>query len=244
VLSIDLAAIMAGSGVRGSFETKFKDLLRDIEAEAGGVICFIDEVHTLFQLGKAEGSIDAGQMIKPALARGLQLVGATTPDEYRRTIAKDAALERRFQPVSVAEPSVPATLAILRGLRARYELHHGVRIADGALVAAAAHSARYVSDRFLPDKALDLLDEAAAALRLAQESRPEELEQLERECVTLEIERESLRREEDVLSLERLEKVEAELDIKQEQAQRLEKTWRAGKLTLRPRIHRSPHTFI
>jgi ATP-dependent Clp protease ATP-binding subunit ClpB len=186
-------------------------------------------IDTLFNLGKAEGSIDAGQMIKPALARGLQLVGATTPDEYRKTIGKDAALERRFQPVSVAEPSVGATLSILRGLRARYELHHGVRIADGALVAAAAHAARYVPDRFLPDKALDLLDEAAAALRLEQESRPEALEQLGRECVTLEIERESLRREEDVLSVERLQKVDAELEAKREEARRLEGVWRAGK---------------
>ncbi|EEB90167.1 hypothetical protein MPER_11665, partial [Moniliophthora perniciosa FA553] len=165
VLSIDLSAIMAGSGIRGQFEEKFKALIRDIEEEAGNVICFIDEVHTLFNLGKAEGSIDAGQMIKPALARGLQLVGATTPDEYRKTIGKDAALERRFQPVQISEPSVESTISILRGLKPRYEVHHGVEIFDSALVTAAVYSARYVSDRDLPDKAIDLVDEAASALR-------------------------------------------------------------------------------
>jgi ATP-dependent Clp protease ATP-binding subunit ClpB len=175
VLSIDLASIMAGSGIRGQFEEKFKALIRDIEEEAGNVICFIDEVHSLFNLGKAEGSIDAGQMIKPALARGLQLVGATTPDEYRKTIGKDAALERRFQPVSIDEPTVESTISILRGLKSRYEVHHGVEIADSALVTAAVYSARYISDRYLPDKAIDLVDEAASALRLAQESKPDEL---------------------------------------------------------------------
>ncbi|KAK2467145.1 hypothetical protein APHAL10511_000694 [Amanita phalloides] len=164
VLSIDLASVMAGTGIRGQFEEKFKALIKDIEAEAGNIICFIDEVHTLFQLGKAEGSIDAGQMIKPALARGLQLVGATTPEEYRKTIAKDAALERRFQPVTIDEPTVEATISILRGLKSRYEVHHGVEISDAAIVTAAVYGARYISDRYLPDKAIDLVDEAASAI--------------------------------------------------------------------------------
>ncbi|KAG0706417.1 P-loop containing nucleoside triphosphate hydrolase protein [Suillus ampliporus] len=225
VLSIDLAAIMAGSGIRGQFEEKFKALIRDIEEEAGNVICFIDEVHSLFNLGKAEGSIDAGQMIKPALARGLQLVGATTPDEYRKTIGKDAALERRFQPISIDEPTVETTISILRGLKSRYEVHHGVEIADSALVTAAVYSARYISDRYLPDKAIDLVDEAASALRLAQESKPDELEALEREIMTLQIELESLKNEVDVFSVERRTKVEEELHIKKEEAQELTAIW-------------------
>ncbi|KAG1760072.1 P-loop containing nucleoside triphosphate hydrolase protein [Suillus occidentalis] len=225
VLSIDLAAIMAGSGIRGQFEEKFKALIRDIEEEAGNVICFIDEVHSLFNLGKAEGSIDAGQMIKPALARGLQLVGATTPDEYRKTIGKDAALERRFQPVSIDEPTVESTISILRGLKSRYEVHHGVEIADSALVTAAVYSARYISDRYLPDKAIDLVDEAASALRLAQESKPDELEALEREIMTLQIELESLKNEVDVFSVERRAKVEEELRNKKEEAQELTTIW-------------------
>ncbi|KAL5478820.1 HSP78_1 [Sanghuangporus weigelae] len=225
VLALDLSAIMAGSGIRGAFEEKFKALLRDIEDEGGNVICFIDELHILFQLGKAEGSIDAGQMIKPALARGLQLVGATTPDEYRKTIGKDAALERRFQPVSIDEPTVESTISILRGLKPRYEVHHGVEIADAALVTAAVYGARYISDRFLPDKAIDLIDEAASALRLAQESRPDELESLERAIVTLQIELESLKNESDVFSVERRAVVEAALAEKRTQAQGLRGVW-------------------
>ncbi|KAK7056755.1 chaperone ATPase hsp78 [Paramarasmius palmivorus] len=232
VLSIDLSAIMAGSGIRGQFEEKFKALIRDIEEEAGKVICFIDEVHTLFQLGKAEGSIDAGQMIKPALARGLQLVGATTPDEYRKTIGKDAALERRFQPVQISEPSVESTISILRGLKPRYEVHHGVEISDSALVTAAVYSARYVSDRYLPDKAIDLVDEAASALRLAQESKPDELEQLDREVMTLQIELESLRNETDVMSVERRQKVEETLARKKEEARKLTEIWQAERARL------------
>lgn len=232
VLSIDLSAIMAGSGIRGQFEEKFKALIRDIEEQAGNVICFIDEVHTLFNLGKAEGSIDAGQMIKPALARGLQLVGATTPDEYRKTIGKDAALERRFQPVQIEEPTVDATISILRGLKPRYEVHHGVGISDGALVTAAVYSARYISERFLPDKAIDLVDEAASALRLAQESKPDELEALDREIMTLEIERESLRNEQDVFSVERRNKVEETLNAKREEAERLTAAWQAERARL------------
>lgn len=227
VLSIDLSAIMAGSGIRGQFEEKFKALIKDIEDEARNVICFIDEVHTLFQLGKAEGSIDAGQMIKPALARGLQLVGATTPDEYRKTIGKDAALERRFQPVTIDEPSVESTISILRGLKPRYEVHHGVEISDAALVTAAVYSSRYISERFLPDKAIDLVDEAASSLRLAQESKPDALEALDRSIVTLQIELESLKGESDVFSAERRLKVEAELKEKRDEAARLTNIWQA-----------------
>ncbi|KAI0760844.1 P-loop containing nucleoside triphosphate hydrolase protein [Irpex lacteus] len=232
VLSIDLASIMAGSGIRGQFEEKFKALIRDIEDEAGNVICFIDELHTLFNLGKAEGSIDAGQMIKPALARGLQLVGATTPDEYRKTIGKDAALERRFQPVQIDEPTVESTISILRGLKPRYEVHHGVEISDAALVTAAVYSSRYISDRYLPDKAIDLVDEAASALRLAQESKPDELEALDREIMTLQIELESLKNESDVFSVERRNKVEDNLKAKREEADRLTAIWQAERTRL------------
>ncbi|KAK0486080.1 P-loop containing nucleoside triphosphate hydrolase protein [Armillaria novae-zelandiae] len=232
VLSIDLSAIMAGSGIRGQFEEKFKALIRDIEEEARNVICFIDEVHTLFNLGKAEGSIDAGQMIKPALARGLQLVGATTRDEYRKTIGKDAALERRFQPVQIDEPTVEATISILRGLKSRYEVHHGVEISDAALVTAAVYSARYISDRFLPDKAIDLVDEAASALRLAQESKPDELEALDRDVMTLQIELASLRNESDVFSVERRQKVEADLAAKREEAAKLTSIWKTERARL------------
>ncbi|KAG6808491.1 hypothetical protein H0H92_003976 [Tricholoma furcatifolium] len=233
VLSIDLSAIMAGSGIRGQFEEKFKALIRDIEDEAGKVICFIDEVHTLFNLGKSEGSIDAGQMIKPALARGLQLVGATTPDEYRKTIGKDAALERRFQPVSIDEPTVESTISILRGLKSRYEVHHGVEISDGALAKqAAVYGARYISDRFLPDKAIDLVDEAASSLRLAQESKPDALEALNREIITLQIELESLKNETDVFSVERRLKVEEELKAKKGEAEALTSLWQAERARL------------
>ncbi|KAF8448727.1 P-loop containing nucleoside triphosphate hydrolase protein [Boletus edulis BED1] len=238
VLSLDLSAIMAGSGIRGQFEEKFKALIRDIEDEAGRIICFIDEVHTLFNLGKAEGSIDAGQMIKPALARGLRLVGATTPDEYRKTIGKDAALERRFQPVQIQEPTVEATISILRGLKPKYEVHHGVGIADSALVTAAVYGARYISDRYLPDKAIDLVDEAASALRLAQESKPDELEALDREIVTLQIELESLKNETDVFSVERQTKLENDLRFKRDEAQQLTAIWQNGNITERARLNR------
>ncbi|KAF8194661.1 P-loop containing nucleoside triphosphate hydrolase protein [Pholiota molesta] len=227
VVSIDLSAIMAGSGIRGQFEEKFKALLRDIEAESENIICFIDEVHTLFNLGKAEGSIDAGQMIKPALAKGLRLVGATTPDEYRKTIGKDAALERRFQPVKIDEPTVASTISILRGLKPKYEVHHGVEISDAALVTAAVYSARYISDRYLPDKAIDLVDEAASALRLAQESKPDELEALDREIVTAQIELESLKKETDIFSVERRAKVENDLLVKRQEASALTAVWQA-----------------
>ncbi|KAJ7698117.1 P-loop containing nucleoside triphosphate hydrolase protein [Mycena rosella] len=232
VLSIDLSALLAGSGIRGQFEEKFRSLLQDIEAEAGNVICFIDEVHMLFNLGKAEGSIDGGQMIKPALARGLQLVGATTPDEYRKTISKDAALERRFQPVQIEEPTVESTISILRGLKPRYEVHHGVEISDSALVTAAVYGARYISDRFLPDKAIDLMDEAASSLRLAQESKPDELEALERAIMTLQIELESLKNEADVFSVERRNKAKADLAAKRDEASRLTALWQKERARL------------
>ncbi|ORY35733.1 P-loop containing nucleoside triphosphate hydrolase protein [Naematelia encephala] len=225
VLSIDLGALMAGTGVRGEFETRFKGLLKDIDEEGGNAICFIDELHTLFNLGKAEGSLDGGNMIKPALARGLQLVGATTLDEYKKTIEKDPALQRRFQPVMINEPSVESTISILRGLKSRFEVHFGVQIADSALVTAALYSDRYIPDRYLPDKAIDLVDEASSALKLAQESRPAVLEALDREIVTLEIERESLKNEDDQFSKSRLEKVDSELKEKKAEQGRLNDLW-------------------
>ncbi|EIW68261.1 hypothetical protein TREMEDRAFT_69276 [Tremella mesenterica DSM 1558] len=225
LLSLDLSMLLAGTGVRGEFENRFKALIKDIEEEHGNVICFIDELHTLLNLGKAEGSMDAGNMIKPALARGLQLVGATTLDEYRKTIEKDAALQRRFQPIMVNEPSVESTISILRGLKSRFEVHFGVQIADSALVTAAVYSDRYIPDRYLPDKAIDLVDEASSALKLAQESRPTVLEKLDREIVTLEIERESLKNEEDQFSVSRLEKVDAELKEKKAEQRRLADLW-------------------
>ncbi|WVN86314.1 uncharacterized protein L203_101477 [Cryptococcus depauperatus CBS 7841] len=225
LLSLDLSMLMAGTGVRGEFESRFKSLLKDIEEEEGNVIIFIDELHTLLNLGKAEGSLDAGNMIKPALARGLQLVGATTLDEYRKTIEKDAALQRRFQPIIINEPSVESTISILRGLKSRFEVHFGVQIADSALVTAAVYSDRYISDRYLPDKAIDLVDEASSALKLAQESRPNELEKLDREIVTLEIERESLKNEDDSFSVSRRDKVEETLKEKKHQQKHLNDLW-------------------
>ncbi|WWC71500.1 uncharacterized protein I206_105458 [Kwoniella pini CBS 10737] len=225
LLSLDLSMLLAGTGVRGEFESRFKALLKDIAEEEGNVICFIDELHTLLNLGKAEGSMDAGNMIKPALARGLQLVGATTLDEYKKTIEKDAALQRRFQPIMVNEPSVESTISILRGLKTRFETHFGVSIADSALVTAAVYSDRYIPDRYLPDKAIDLVDEASSALKLAQESRPTQLENLDREIVTLEIERESLKNEEDPFSVSRREKVESQLEEKKKEQRHLAELW-------------------
>ena len=215
-----MGALIAGAKYRGEFEERLKAVLQEVTKAAGRIILFIDELHTVVGAGRAEGSMDAGNMLKPMLARGeLHCIGATTLDEYRQYIEKDAALERRFQPVLVDEPSVEDTVSILRGLRERYELHHGVRIQDAALVSAAMLSHRYISDRFLPDKAIDLIDEAAAKLRTEMESMPEELETLERRVLQLEIEREALRKETDQASQERLSALEQDLaELKAERA--------------------------
>ncbi|MCH2173138.1 ATP-dependent chaperone ClpB [Myxococcota bacterium] len=212
LVSLDIGALIAGSKYRGEFEDRLKAVLREIDEASGDVILFIDELHTIVGAGAAEGAADAANMLKPALARGaLRCIGATTLDEYRKHVEKDAALERRFQPVLVGEPSVEDTVSILRGLKERYEVHHGVRIQDSAIVSAAALSNRYITDRFLPDKAIDLVDEAASRVRVQIDSMPEELDQLERKCVQLEIEREALRKEIDKASRDRLENVELEI---------------------------------
>src|SRR5512145_1715238 len=212
VLSLDMGALIAGAKYRGEFEERLKAVLKEISAAEGRVILFIDELHTLVGAGRAEGAMDASNMLKPALARGeLHCVGATTLDEYRKYVEKDAALERRFQPVLVDEPSVEDTISILRGLKDRYEVHHGVRIQDSAVIAAAVLSHRYITDRFLPDKAIDLVDEAAARVRVQVDSMPEELDQLERKRMQLEIEREALKKESDAASKRRLGAVEKEI---------------------------------
>ena len=218
IVALDMGALVAGAKYRGEFEERLKAVLKEITDAEGLVILFIDELHTVVGAGAAEGSIDASNMLKPMLARGeLHTIGATTLDEYRKYIEKDAALERRFQPVMVSEPTVEDTISILRGLRERYEIHHGVKIKDAALVAAAVLSNRYITDRFLPDKAIDLVDEAASKLRMEIDSMPAELDELERRIMQLEIEREALRKERDKASKERLEKLEKELaDLKEE----------------------------
>jgi ATP-dependent Clp protease ATP-binding subunit ClpB len=230
LVALDIGALVAGSKYRGEFEDRLKAVLKEITEAEGEIILFIDELHTLVGAGAAEGAVDASNMLKPALARGeLRCIGATTLDEYRKYIEKDAALERRFQPIFVSEPSVEDTIAILRGLKERYEVHHGVRIKDSALVAAAMLSDRYISDRFLPDKAIDLVDEAASRLRIEIDSMPTEIDEVERRMKQLEIEKQALKREKDKASRERLEKLEAELADLREKATEMKAHWQAEK---------------
>ncbi|WMS41480.1 ATP-dependent chaperone ClpB [Acuticoccus sp. MNP-M23] len=229
LLSLDMGSLIAGAKYRGEFEERLKAVLSETKA-AGNVILFIDEVHTLVGAGKSDGAMDASNLLKPALARGeLHCVGATTLDEYRKYVEKDAALARRFQPVFVDEPSVEDTISILRGLKEKYELHHGVRVTDSAIVSAAQLSSRYIADRFLPDKAIDLVDEASARLRMQVDSKPEELDELDRRIMQLQIEREALKKEDDVPSRDRLEKLERELTDLEEQSAGLTQRWRAEK---------------
>ncbi|MGV8948336.1 MAG: ATP-dependent chaperone ClpB [Candidatus Paracaedibacter sp.] len=233
LMSLDLGALIAGAKYRGEFEERLKAVLNEITHAQGDIILFIDELHTLIGAGKADGAMDASNMLKPALARGeLHCLGATTLDEYRQHIEKDAALARRFQPVFVSEPTVEDSISILRGLKEKYELHHGVRISDSAIVAACTLSNRYISDRFLPDKAIDLMDEAASRLRMIVDSKPEEIDELDRRIIQLKIEREALKRESDKASQERLLKLETELADLEEKSMNLTTVWQAEKEVL------------
>jgi ATP-dependent Clp protease ATP-binding subunit ClpB len=228
LMALDMGALIAGAKYRGEFEERLKAVLKEIEAAAGEIILFIDEMHTLVGAGKSDGAMDAANLIKPALARGeLHCVGATTLDEYRKYVEKDAALARRFQPIVVDEPTVEDTISILRGIKEKYELHHGVKISDSALVAAATLSHRYITDRFLPDKAIDLMDEAASRLRMEVDSKPEELDALDRQILQLQIEAEALKKEDDAASKDRLEKLEKELADLQQRSAEMTAKWQA-----------------
>ncbi|HTP60635.1 MAG TPA: Clp protease N-terminal domain-containing protein, partial [Burkholderiales bacterium] len=238
VLSLDMASLLAGAKYRGEFEERLKSVLKELAQDEGSSIVFIDEIHTMVGAGKAEGAMDAGNMLKPALARGeLHCVGATTLDEYRKYVEKDAALERRFQKVLVGEPTVEATIAILRGLQERYELHHGVEITDPAIVAAAELSNRYITDRFLPDKAIDLIDEAAARIKMEIDSKPESMDKLERRLIQLKIEREAVRKEKDDSSRKRFALIEGEIKKLEKEYSDLEEIWKAEKAQVQGSQH-------
>src|SRR5262245_32294686 len=233
LLALDMGALIAGAKYRGDFEERLKAVLQEVTASSGGVVLFIDEMHTLVGAGKADGAMDASNLLKPALARGeLHCIGATTLDEYRKHVEKDAALARRFQPVFVSEPNVEDTVSILRGLKEKYEAHHGVRINDGAIVAAATLSNRYITDRFLPDKAIDLIDEAAARLKMQVDSKPEELDSIDREVVRLKIEQEALKKETDPGSKDRLRNLERSLTSLEKRSADLTSRWKAEKSKL------------